>query len=320
LQLNARRRSVQNEIAVEEVEFEKSSMSAIDSGYTSLHVVHPEGDPGAVGVRKGRFGGALGTSVASHALLLLIFYILATLPPPPVVAEPERPFDPNQLVWAEMKGPGGGGGGGGNKSPDPPKKLETKGPAKIAVPVAKAPQFVPPKEIPKPVEEPPKMALNVPFRNMDAGQIPLTGALNGVPSAPPTSQGSGTGGGAGTGTGTGSGPGSGSGLGPGSGGGFGGGVYQAGNGVSNPQLLYEAKPQYTPEAMRAKLQGEVWVSAVVMPDGTTQDVRVIRSLDATFGLDQEAVKAVRQWRFRPGVRLGQPVPVQISVAVAFNLR
>jgi TonB family protein len=295
--------------------------ASIDSGYSSLHLRHDEDDsPGAFGARKGRMGGALGTSIASHVVFLAVLWFLITLPPSPAVSEPERPFDLNQLVWADMKGPGGGGGGGGNKSPDPPKKLETKGPDKLSVPVAKAPALTPPKEVPKTPDEPPKMALNVPLREMDAGQIPMTGALNGVPTAPPTSQGSGTGGGAGTGAGTGSGPGSGSGLGPGSGGGFGGGVYQPGNGVSLPQLLYEAKPQYTPEAMRAKLQGEVLVSAVVMPDGTTHDVRVMRSLDSTFGLDQEAVKAVRQWRFRPGMRLGQPVPVQITVAVAFNLR
>lgn len=292
----------------------------VDSGYTTLHLLHSEDAAGAFGARKGRFGGALGTSILSHVVFFGLLYVLVTLPPPPVVDTPERPFDPSQLIWADMQGPGGGGGGGGNKSPDPPRKLETEGPAKVSVPVAKAPALTPPKEITKAPEEPPKMALNVPIRPVDSGTAPIPGALNGLPSAPPTSMGSGTGGGAGTGTGTGSGPGSGSGLGPGSGGGFGGGVYQPGNGVSLPQLLFEAKPQYTPDAMRAKLQGEVLVQAVVMPDGTTQNVRVIRSLDATFGLDQEAVKAVRQWRFRPGMRQGQPVPVEITVAVNFNLR
>jgi protein TonB len=303
--------------------FKKSTMpsSSIESGYTSLHLLHGTDEAGAFGARKSRFGGAFGTSLLSHVVFLLIFYILITLPPPPPVSAPERPFDPNQLVWLDTKGPGGGGGGGGNKSPDPPRKIETKGPDKVSIPVAKAPPVAPPKEMPKPTpEEPPKMALNVPVRTVDSGQVPLPGALNGTISAPPTSQGSGVGGGAGTGRGTGSGPGEGSGLGPGSGGNTGGGVYQPGNGVSLPALLYEAKPQYTADAMRAKLQGEVWVSAVVLPDGTTTDVRVVRSLDAVFGLDQEAIKAVRLWRFRPGTRLGQPVPVQISVGVTFNLR
>lgn len=298
-----------------------SSMSAsFDSGYTSLHLLHGEEEAGAFGHRKGRFGGALGTSIISHVLFFVVLYLLITLPPSPSVNAPETPFDPKSLVWLDTKGPGGGGGGGGNKSPDPPRKVEVKGPDKMSVPVAKPVAMAPPKEIAKTPEEPPKMALNVPIKQMESGQMTMPGALNGLPSAPPTSQGSGAGGGAGTGTGTGSGPGSGSGLGPGSGGGTGGGVYQPGNGVSLPQLLYEAKPQYTPDAMRAKLQGEVLVQAVVMPDGTTQNVRVIRSLDSAFGLDQEAVKAVRQWRFRPGMRQGQPVPVEITVAVNFNLR
>jgi periplasmic protein TonB len=298
------------------------SSSPADSEYATLHLRHGADEVAdTIGTRKSRFGGAFGTSLLSHVAFFVLLYILLTLPPPPIVSAPERPFDPNQLIWLDTKGTGGGGGGGGNQSPEPPRKLETKGPDKISIPIAKAPPMAPPKEVPKPTpEEPPKIALNVPVRAVDSGQVPMPGALNGSISAPPTSQGSGTGGGAGTGRGTGSGPGEGSGLGPGSGGGTGGGVYQPGNGVSLPQLLYEAKPQYTPDAMRAKLQGEVLLEAVVMPDGTTGNIRVIRSLDSTFGLDQEAIKAVRLWRFRPGMRQGQPVPVLITVGVSFNLR
>ena len=88
----------------------------------------------------------------------------------------------------------------------------------------------------------------------------------------------------------------------------------------SPQVLFEAKPQYTPEAMRAKIQGQVLVSAVVMPDGTAGEIRVVRSLDSVFGLDQEAIKAVRLWRFKPGTRMGQPVPVLVTIEVSFNLR
>jgi TonB family protein len=297
-----------------------ASSASAESGYTTLHLLHADTDATPFGARKSRFGGAFGTSVLAHVLFILLFFVLATLPTPPVVATPERPFDPNQLVWLDMQGPGGGGGGGGNQMKEPPRKLETKGPDKLAVQVAKAPPQAPPKEIPKTPEEPPKMAMNIPVRPMDAGMMSMPGVVQGGPSAPTVSQGSGSGGGAGTGRGTGSGPGEGSGLGPGSGGGTGGGVYQIGNGVTAPVLLYEAKPQYTAEAMRAKIQGEVWVSAVVLPDGTTTEIRIQRSLDAVFGLDQEAIKAVRQWRFRPGMRFGQPVPVIITVAVSFNLR
>src|SRR5207237_444697 len=107
----------------------------------------------------------------------------------------------------------------------------------------------------------------------------------------------GPGGGAGTGTGTGIGPGTGSGLGPGSGGGTGGGTYRPGNGVTTPRVLKEVKPQYTSDAMRAKVQGSVWLECVVRPDGSVGDVKVIRSLDSTFGLDLEAMKAARPWKF-----------------------
>jgi protein TonB len=72
--------------------------------------------------------------------------------------------------------------------------------------------------------------------------------------------------------------------------------------------------------MRAKVQGEVELEAVVNPDGSVDRVRVTRSLDSTFGLDQEAIKAVRQWRFMPGTLKGQPVPVRVTVVLSFTLR
>jgi periplasmic protein TonB len=62
------------------------------------------------------------------------------------------------------------------------------------------------------------------------------------------------------------------------------------------------------------------VEAVVMPDGSVGQVQVVRSLDGTFGLDQEALKAVRRWRFRPGTRFGQPVSVLVEIELTFTLR
>jgi len=126
----------------------------------------------------------------------------------------------------------------------------------------------------------------------------------------------------GGGRGTGIGTGTGSGVGPGEGGGFGGGVYQIGNGVTSPVLVKEVKPNYTSDAMRAKLQGVVEMEAVVMPDGSVDPnrIKITRSLDSTFGLDQQAIIAVRQWRFRPGTYKGQPVPVLVNVELTFTLR
>ncbi len=64
--------------------------------------------------------------------------------------------------------------------------------------------------------------------------------------------------------------------------------------------------------------GVVILHCVVQPDGTCSDIRVVRSLDA--GLDQEAIASARLWRFRPGFRLGVPVPVQVTLEIAFNIR
>jgi periplasmic protein TonB len=290
------------------------------SGYTLLHLDDATADGTPFGDRKSRFGGAIGTSIATHALFILLFWGLLLLPASVAPPLQSPAFDVTQLVFLNQPGPGGGGGGGGNQMADPPAKAQTKPIEKLAVPVAKPAPQTPPKEIPKETE-PPKMVLNAPVKPMDAGQIPQLGTID-APTAPPTAaQGAGTGGGTGsTQNGTGAGTGRGSGLGEGEGGGTGGGVYQIGNGVSSPEILYKTSPAYTAEAMRAKIQGMALLSGIVAPDGTLQQIQVARSLDGTFGLDQEAIKCVRQWRFRPGMRFGKPVAVAVTIEVAFNLR
>jgi len=90
--------------------------------------------------------------------------------------------------------------------------------------------------------------------------------------------------------------------------------------TSLPRVLKEVKPQYTAEAMRAKIQGAVLVDCVVKADGTVGDVEVLRSLDKTFGLDQEAIKAAKAWQFEPGTRNGEPVPVRVTIELTFTLR
>jgi protein TonB len=72
--------------------------------------------------------------------------------------------------------------------------------------------------------------------------------------------------------------------------------------------------------MRAKVQGVVRLEGVVMPDGSVGEVKVTRSLDNTFGLDQEAIKAARQFKFVPGTRFGEPVAVLVSFEIEFTLR
>ena len=85
-------------------------------------------------------------------------------------------------------------------------------------------------------------------------------------------------------------------------------------------MISQVRPQYTAEAMRAKVQGIVLLECVVLVTGTVGNCSVKRSLDQTFGLDTEAVKAARQWRFVPGTRFGEPVPVLVSIELSFTLR
>jgi TonB family protein len=132
------------------------------------------------------------------------------------------------------------------------------------------------------------------------------------------SHGPGTGGGAGTGSGTGLGRGEGPGVGEGSGGGTGGGPYRPGSGITPPRLLREVRADYTEDARRRGLNGEVVLEIVVRRDGSVGDVRLLQGLGG--GLNERAVNAVRQWRFSPAQRHGTPVDVIVEVAVEFKLR
>jgi TonB family protein len=108
---------------------------------------------------------------------------------------------------------------------------------------------------------------------------------------------------------------------PASGGGAaGGGVQRPGKDVTYPTIVRQVKPAYTANAMRMKAQGEVFLECVVLPDGSVSNIRDSRSLDPVFGLDDEAVKAARQWRFNPGMRGGEPVAVMVVIEMTFTLR
>lgn len=98
------------------------------------------------------------------------------------------------------------------------------------------------------------------------------------------------------------------------------GVVRSGPGVTSPEIIKETKPRYTPDALNAKIQGFVRVEAVVETDGTIGEVRVIHSLDKKYGLDDEAVKAVKAWRFKPGKKDGVEVPVLVQIEMSFAMR
>ena len=136
----------------------------------------------------------------------------------------------------------------------------------------------------------------------------------------PGSRGLGSGPGAGGGEGRGDSGGRGDGLGEGSIAGTGGDVFEPGSGATMPQVIHDPRPGYTNQAMQARVQGIVLLEAVVLPDGSVGPVRVSRSLDPRFGLDEEAVRTVRRWRFLPGMQGSKPVAVRVAIELTFSLR
>jgi TonB family protein len=95
-------------------------------------------------------------------------------------------------------------------------------------------------------------------------------------------------------------------------------VYKPGDGVTTPTLVKDVKPNYTPDAMRRKVQGMIGLSCIVQADGQVGECRVTRPLDAE--LDQEAVRVAKQWQFKPGTKDGQPVAVEIAIEMSFTMR
>src|SRR5579872_2193997 len=265
---------------------------------------------------KPRMAPAAIASLTTHAAVISVLILLKFMP----AHSPAGAKLPDQLtrdlVWLRDPGTGGGGGGGGNKHLEPARRVQQPGRDPISVP-ARRPDTINRDATPIDVK---LQQPEIPVQSLGASLVMLPGVIPALPGASPDSLGPGSRYGAGTGTDGGIGSGRGRGLGDGSEDGTGGGPRRPGNGVTEPTLIREVKPAYTSDAMRARLQGSVWVRAVVGVDGTVTDARVVRSLDPYLGLDAEALKAARQWRFRPGTFHGEPVPVQIVIELLFSVR
>jgi TonB family protein len=249
---------------------------------------------------KQRLYGASGASIAVHLGLFLAIMALLSVAPDTKPLEP-TPLKSDLIVHLQVAGPGGGGGG--SPAPAPPKPMEIP----KAKPPAPVPVTPPP---PQPVPEPPRPVpvLNAPVMTSLANVVQSTGSSS-ISLA--SYGGGGRGGGIGSGTGNG--------VGPGTGGGFGGGAYRPGSGVVDPTELKKVEPKYTSEAMRAKITGEVELEVVIEANGTVGEMRVVKSLDRTFGLDEEAKKAAKQWLFRPATLQGKPVPIVVRLILEFRL-
>jgi protein TonB len=266
----------------------------VSTGWLGSKSIFDPADPALV--RRTR--NAQLTSLVIHAILFAIvaFAVVKRQDIMQVVDDTKLKFD---VVYLEARGPGGGGGG--SPQPAPPKKME------LPKPTPAQPQPVP---VPVPTPTiPPPPSINAPIMTMPNAVLTASG-VSGAIDVPVG--GGGRGGGIGSGTGNG--------IGPGEGGGFGGGAYRPGNGVENPTRIREVKPAYTPEAMRAKIQGTVELEALVAADGKVAEVRVTRSLDRVFGLDEQARKAVFATPFLPCKKEGKPVPCLVTFELNFTLR
>jgi protein TonB len=262
-----------------------------------------------------RSGRAFLVSLAAHAALAMLVVLVtrSTKAPHPDTAKTDV-----RMVWLNNPGPGGGGGGGGNQMKEPPRRPELPGHDARTVPATRPRAIDPP--APAPPDREPAPEVVIPVETLALGTQVLPGAMAAPPAAPTSSQGPGRDGGAGTGVRGGDGPGRGRGFGDGLDAGTGGDVFRPGAGVTMPIELRKGMAQYTTEAIRARAQGAITVECVVQPNGVCTNIRVVHAFNPTFGLDQEAIKAAAQWRFRPGMRRGEAVAVLVTMEIAFALR
>ena len=259
-------------------------------------------------------------SMAAHALFVVvtmsagIYSFLQHNTAPPVVSADVKIIDisPYLPKLAPGNDKAGGGGGGGERMNTPPSKgrLPKFSMQPLSPPMATIRNPNPKLAVEPAVLVPPDIRVAQP--NISAYGDPLAAMVTG-------SGGPGGGGGIGTGCCGGVGSGSGPGVGPGSGGGIGGGAFRPGRGgVGFPECAYCPDPRFSDEARKAKYQGTVLLHIIVLPDGRATNISVVKGLG--MGLDENAIEAVKGWRFKPALGPGgKAVPVEVLIEVTFRL-
>jgi protein TonB len=238
---------------------------------------------------------AQSASIGLHAVGLLALLFLMNRAAAGV--DPSvRPIDTKHLVY--VAAPGSSGGGGGSRMAAPRVDIEIP---------ASRPVTVVPVAVAQPID--PLPAISAPVVTNAASMLTASG-VDGSVRVP-------FGGG---GNGNGIGPGRGDGVGPGDATGVGGVGIAGEGGISAPIRIREERPSYTPEAMRAKLQGPVEIQAIVDATGRVTDARVTQSLDRVFGLDEQARQAALNTKFQPCRKNGQPIACRITFVLTFTLR
>ena len=204
-----------------------------------------------------------------------------------------------------------GGTGGGDRSLLPPSKGR--------LPKAALRKFVPPQAVPANLAAALTMAPSI-LAPPDVALPRVDMSNYGDPFGKigPLSNGPGARGGIGSGNGGDVGDKHGNGYGDHDGNGIEGRIFRAGvGGVTAPSLIYKKEPEYSEEARKAKYQGTVTLYVEILADGKVHNIRVLHSLG--LGLDDKAIAAVSQWKFKAGTKDGKPVPVAASVEVNFRL-
>jgi protein TonB len=237
---------------------------------------------------------ALGISVTCHAAFLLAILLLASFPPEQV--DSRTPPIRTELVFLQEAGPGGGGGG--TSAPAAPAKIEIPPPQPMTLAAT-----------PPPPSDPPPPSLDAPVQTTNPTML-MGGGSN--PMALP--------GPGGKGPGRGLGDGNGDGLLDGKDRGVGGGDKQPGALTTQPYPIRSVKPDYTSQALQARLQGSVTLEVEVLANGTVGAVKVLKSLDTRYGLDGQAIRCAKQWVFRPGTINGKPVDSLVQLVLEFGLR
>ncbi len=241
---------------------------------------------------------AVGISSTVNLLILAIVLYIGVRKIVDVVTPPTT-VTPVQLTdYRGPKAPSAAGGGGG--SPDKTEAIKGKIPPR-ATPLNLQPRIIQPPvptiDVQKDIVIPDNPTLPN-FGMSNSSNVKLASGGNG--------------------SGMGMGSGSGDGYGPGFGGNIGGGLFHIGGGVSAPELIHKVDAEFSDEARRAKYQGVCLVSLVVDAQGNPQQVRVVRSLG--MGLDEKAIEAVKQFKFKPAMKDGkQAVAVPITIEVNFRL-
>jgi len=242
---------------------------------------------------------AYAVAVHAMAIFLIGFVVRAQIRDADPVRGAVTPLiEPVLHITAKSAERSGGGGGQSGEMPV----------SKGHLPKMAEQQIVPPTQAPK-IE--PKIAMEptIVMQNLKLADNVMPNV--GMPNSPLAGVSMGDG------RGTGIGSGGGAGVGPGSGGNRGGGLRHVGGSVSEPKVIYSVEPEFSEEARKAKTSGDVMVYLWVDERGNPTHVRVVRGMG--MGLDERALDAVKQYKFKPAMENGKPVTVEMYVLVNFQI-